>query len=431
MRLKEKLVHTLSRSPMLATLMSLTGNARVCIWTEPLWGIPYNTCLPYVSLFMVGLGLSPTQIGTVASIFLVSQFVFAILSGVLADKLGRRLCTLIFDTLSWSVPELLWACSQDFTWFVVAALFNGAWRITETSWGLLLVEDTPQDKVVNLFSLTQFMGLFAAFFTPLSGYFVSLFGVVPTMRVLYGITCLSMTAKFVILFVVSKETEMGKRRMRETKGVSVFHMLWECKDVFLSMLRTPQMIITIAITAVYQIIGAINGNFWALLITSNLQVPEKDVALFTTARTLVVMFSIFKIAPKLHFERFKPPMMTGWLLMALSQLLLIVAPAGKWALALLAVSVLLEGCAMSILTPMVESLLFINADPVERARILGLVYATTLLMVSVFPMMAGLLAEINIVLPFCINLMMFALGALLTVWLWKIKQRRLPAAQAQ
>ncbi len=46
---------------------------------------------------------------------------------------------------------------------------------------------------------------------------VDTFGVVPTMRGLYLFAAVMMTAKFVILFRVGTETEMGKKRMAETR----------------------------------------------------------------------------------------------------------------------------------------------------------------------------------------------------------------------
>ena len=87
--LKRKLM----ANPMIAFLAGLKGNARACLWPEPLWGVPYNLYLPYASLFMAALGLSPSEIGYVASINIVSQVIFATLSGVITDKLGRRWTT--------------------------------------------------------------------------------------------------------------------------------------------------------------------------------------------------------------------------------------------------------------------------------------------------------------------------------------------------
>ncbi len=106
------------------TLVTLKGNERACLWTEPLWGIPYNLYLPFASVYMAALGLNPVEIGTVSTVFFASQMVWALLSGPLTDKLGRRLCTVIFDILSWSVPSLLWMCAQNYWWFLAAAIFN-------------------------------------------------------------------------------------------------------------------------------------------------------------------------------------------------------------------------------------------------------------------------------------------------------------------
>ena len=103
----------LSGNAVIDTLIHLEGNTRPCLYLEPLWGIPYNLYLPFVSVYMSALGLTPTQIGLLSTLSLVSQMVWSLLGGVLTDKLGRRLCTLIFDTLSWSVPTLLWMLARD------------------------------------------------------------------------------------------------------------------------------------------------------------------------------------------------------------------------------------------------------------------------------------------------------------------------------
>ncbi|WP_289479122.1 MFS transporter, partial [Klebsiella pneumoniae] len=89
------------------SLFALRGNQRACVYTEPLWGIPYNLYSPYASLFMVALGVSDQQIGFLLSIGAIFQVIAALLGGVLCDKLGRRKTTAIFDILSWSVPCLI------------------------------------------------------------------------------------------------------------------------------------------------------------------------------------------------------------------------------------------------------------------------------------------------------------------------------------
>jgi MFS family permease len=117
----------------MTTLRSLTGNPRGCVYTEPLWGIPFNLYAPYVSLYMLALGLSPTDIGLVLSLSWALQIVFALLSGVITDKLGRRRTTFIFDIVAWTIPAVIAALAQNVWYFLAAGLINSVWRITQNS----------------------------------------------------------------------------------------------------------------------------------------------------------------------------------------------------------------------------------------------------------------------------------------------------------
>lgn len=72
--------------PLVDTLVTAKGNPRTCLYNEPLWGIPYNLYAPFATVCMSKLGLPDAQVGIIASIAVVSQFVFAILSGVLTDR---------------------------------------------------------------------------------------------------------------------------------------------------------------------------------------------------------------------------------------------------------------------------------------------------------------------------------------------------------
>ena len=417
------------RSGMIATLLHLKGNPRACLWTEPLWGIPYNLYLPYVALYMLGLGLTTAEIGYVTSLSLIVQIIAAALSGPLADKMGRRLCTVVIDVFAWTVPTILWTFSQSYAWFVAAALFSGLWRATANSWGLLLIEGSDDELVMRCFSLAQLMGLLAAFFAPLSKIAVDTFGVVPTMRVLYGFACVMMTLKFYILYKIGTETEMGKRRMKETRHQSVWALIWGCKDVFLRMISESRMILTIGILASYLVITTINTSFWSVFITQIMGVGEGDVALYTTLKSLVIMGCIFVIVPRIRFRRFKNPMLIAWGVFAASQGLLLLAPHGA-SMPLLVISVALEAIAISMLSPLTDSLLFINADPEERARILGLIYGLMVLVATGFPALAGKLSTFSLAAPFWINLTVLLIGAILTVALWRVTLKAAPDEQA-
>jgi len=162
----------LSRNPTFAFLKTLEGNPRYCVITEPLWSIPWALYAPFFALYMNSLGLEDADIGILISVGLFLQMFSALLGGIVTDKYGRRIVTLIADLVSWSIPVLIWAFAQDFRWFLIAAIFNSLWQVSNVSWQCLLVEDAPQDKVVQLFNLVYIAGLLAVFFAPMSGYFI-------------------------------------------------------------------------------------------------------------------------------------------------------------------------------------------------------------------------------------------------------------------
>ena len=413
----------LMRNPMIAFLAGLKGNARACLWPEPLWGIPYNLCLPYASLYMAALGLSPAQIGYVASINIVAQVVFATLSGVITDKLGRRKTTFLFDTLSWSVPEFIWMISQDFRWFAAAAVFNGAWRVTENSWSLLLIDDMKQEEILPAFSLTQMLGLFSAFFAPLSKFAIDAFGLVPTMRVLYGVTFVSMTLKFILVQKFSVETSVGRRRMEATKDKSVLRLLYECKDVYIKTVTSRRMLLTFGIVASYSLVTTLTNSYWSLLACRELGIAQGNVVVFTTVKSLMTLLCVLFLVPRVAGLPVKRPMLGGLAMHIAAMALLVAAPRGASAVLVLLVSTLLEAAALSILSPTTSSLMFINAGEEERARVCGLVYGTVSLMTAVFPSLIGQLAEISLRLPFAVCIALFVFAGVLVMRLSRMPGR--------
>ena len=410
---------------LIRTLVEMKGNARACIWTEPLWGIPFHLCAAYVSMYMAALGLSKADIGMVGSIYLAVSVIASVMSGVLTDKLGRKRTTFIFDMIIWGIPELLWAFAQDKTWFVVAAMLNGMMRITGNSWGLLMVEDSEDEMVLRYNALAQLMGLVTVFIAPLSGFAVNKFGVIMTMRVLYLMGFVMMMAKFFILNGLATETKIGKQRMEETKDQSMWQLLKSCGDVFWHLLKEKRILLTMALIAVFQIVSKLNELYLSLYAQDMIGIPESNWAFVATTKSFVTLFCIMLIVPRMRLSSFKKPMLVCWALFILGQVAVILAPRGGVGIGILYVDAILEGVALSVISPVIDSMLVINADPTRRARIYGLVYGAIFVPVIVFPMLAGQLAE-NIMqqAPFIINLVMLGVGAALTVMLAKERDKQ-------
>ena len=251
--------------PLLLTLRRLRGNARGCVLTEPLWGIPFNLYAPYASIYMLAFGLDDRQIGFLASVGMVIQVIWTLLSGAITDKLGRKRTTFLFDFLAWSVPTLIWAVAQNYTYFLIAAVVNATWRVTHNSWNCLLVEDTDPDLLVDIYSWVYIAGLLAAFVAPATGLFVGRFGLVPTVRALYLLAFVLMTAKFIILNAMVTETQQGIVRMQETRHEHLLSILQGSGPVLREILHTPATLYIAGLMILLNIASSIRGTFWSIL----------------------------------------------------------------------------------------------------------------------------------------------------------------------
>jgi len=396
---------------LITTLKSLRGNPRGCVYTEPLWGIPYNLYAPYISIYMLALGLSDKQIGLIVSVSWGFQVLLASLSGIVTDKLGRRLTTLIFDIVSWTIPSLISALAQNFWYFLIAGIINSVWRITHNSWSCLLVEDAEPDQLVDIFTWVYIANLLVGFVAPLAGLLIGAFSLIPTMRGLYIFAAVIFTVKAIVTYQLTEETRQGKIRLQETRGQSIWSALNEYRGIFRDLLNTPRTLYTAGIMLVLSISNLISGSFWSILVTEKLQIPAQNLAIFPFVRSAIILAFFFLILPQINKQHFKLPMIVGFLGFVASQLILVTAPVQGYSLLLL--SVFLEACSFAVVSPLVDRMTVLTIEPKERARILSIIFVGVILFSSPFGWIAGTLSGINKDLPFLLNIALFIVGAIL------------------
>lgn len=401
----------MTNHPLISTLKSLRGNVRGCVLTEPLWGIPFNLYAPYVSVYMLSLGLADSQIGLLTSISLLLQVFWTAVSGAITDKFGRKRTTLVSDLISWSIPCLIWAAAQDFNYFLAAVIFNSIWRVSANSWTCLLVEDTDPKLLIDVYSLIYIAGLVAAFVSPVTGVLIDQFSLVPTMRGLYLLSFVMMTAKFLIMNNMVTETQRGVARMEETRHQPWLGMLREYPQVLRQILRMPATVFAAVLMILLNIVWTVKGTFWSILVTETLLIPAEHLVIFTFARSIVMLVFYFTVMPRLNSIDMRAPLIWGMLGLTVSQVFLIAAPPGNYAI-LLAVTAL-EAFATPAATTLVDKLVITAIDPKERARILAILYVVMIVLTSPFGWIAGQLSEWNRILPFLLMIALLCAGVAL------------------
>ncbi len=411
---------------LITSLRSLTGNPRGCVYTELLWGLPFNLYAPYVSIYMIALGLSDADIGLIVSISWGFQVIFALLSGIITDKMGRRQTTLIYDILAWAVPALVAALAQDFWYLLIAGIINSTWRITMNSWTCLLVEDAEPEQLVDIYTWISISNQIVGFIAPLAGIAIGIFTLVPTMRGLYFFAFVMFTIKPIVTYWMTQETAQGIIRMRETRSQPVLSMLREYTSVVRDLFRAPQTLYTAGITLVVSITTLISNNFWAIIVTEKLHIPAQDLGVFPFVKSAIILGFFFLVMPRIAKLHFKIPMVIAFLGFIVSQLLLITAP-DRGYLVLLA-SAVLEACSFAVVNPLMGEMMARTIDGQERARIQSILYVVIILLTSPFGWVAGTLSSINKDAPFLFNSVLFGFGAVLAYLAGQASQKQLAKA---
>ncbi len=402
----------IQRNPIFYTLTHLRGNQRALLWTEPLFGIPNNLFVPLASVYMAALGMSPFLIGLVTTLSLISQTCAAAIAGVVTDRLGRRRATVFFDFFAWILPSVLWATASGPLSFLLAAFFNGCWRVTETSWGLLLTEDYPPEGIIHLYAITNIAGLVAGFVSPLAYVLVQKLTLVTAMRWMYAGMAVSMVVKNVLIYRFSNETSIGLRRMQENRGVSMLSKLLQSRSVLKDMFRLPHVMLTMGLVACFMVIKSVNDSFLPLLLTEKLGVREENLSLLSMARTLLMLLFYFVLVPRLDVRRFLRPMAAAALLLAAADLSFMAL--GRPVIGVILINVMLEAAALSVITPLISSLRMQAMEKEQRARMFAFTTMLAMLITAPFGAVNGWLSQIDRMLPMAVNvavcLLMIALS---------------------
>ena len=405
---------------LIDTLKSVHGNQRACLFTEPLYAIPFNLFIPFTAIYMAALGLSPFQIGIVATLNMASQMVSALFGGVLADKLVRRRAVITFDMLCWVLPHLIWSFAQNASWFYVAALLNGMWRISNVSFSSLLVEEADRDRLVHMYALLNISGLISGFVSPLSFFLVRRFSVVPTLRVVYFFAFAMMLLKNAILYYKTHETSVAIRRKKETGHINVFARLWDSRGLLKTMLQSEKIRLAIGIMACTLVVKNVTDNFWPLFVTDKLLLPDETLSLFNTVRSLSMLLCTLFLIPRMSVRRFKRPLLAAFSIYIVVDVMYLLLPQG--AFAFLVLGTFMEAFALSIIIPMSSSIEASVLDDEERARMLSFSAMLCMLFTAPFGMVAGWLSRIDRALPIALNACILLLAIYLTLRLHKVQE---------
>jgi len=265
-------------------------------------------------------------------------------------------------------------------------------------------------------------GNLSALFAPISAMLVVHFSLVTAMRILYINAFIVMLGKLTWLFAWSHETEVGRIRIEQTKGVGFWQLMGGYRDVLGIIKRSPATIFALAIAAIFGAVSTVNSTFWQIVVNQKLAVPIGLLPYFPMAQSLLSILFYFTVIHKVTgSSRFKVPLLAAFGTYLVGQLVICALPAATGTQAgwgtypLLGLSVLFNSFGAGMLAMLSSALVALSIDRLERSRVMAVQRTVVLLCIAPFGWVAGLLSDVNRGLPFVMTSALLALGVLVTL----------------
>ncbi|WP_227522058.1 MFS transporter [Bacillus solitudinis] len=391
----------------------ITGNARACMIVEPMFIIPYSLFMTYASVYMLMLGLNELEIGLITSLGLVAQIFASFISGFFTDRLGRKKALLIFDVLSWSVATLLWAVSQNFWFFLIAAMINSFHKIPHIAWMCLVVEDTEPKKRSLVFTVLQFISVVGGLFAPIAGILVSQLSLVPAMRIMYLIAFISMTLMFIIRHLTTTESEIGIRKQQETKQLDIKKSLklyvQTVKDIF----HNKPLLIIFCVYILFQFQLIMQNTYLSIYLVDVLSFRDSMIAIFPAVSSGCMLVLLVFVVPKFREELQNRYMVIGFTLSIFALVLLVTSAQGK--LFPIIISTILLAAGLLLSNPYLETAVANAIEDENRANISSILQVLVLLFISPAGIIGGLTYKLDPKIPFVLMMAALMINIILIV----------------
>ncbi|MCL1830899.1 MAG: MFS transporter [Oscillospiraceae bacterium] len=392
--------------PLIEPLKSLKGNAFACVVVEPLFTVPRNIYLIYLSLFMLSQGMTKNQIGLVTSMGLAANMIVACCSPYLTDRFGRKNATLYFGLIGWTAPLIIWSFATNINYFIIGTLFNSFGYVTMNSTQCLMIEDSKPSDRIHFFNLMQVSTISAGFFAPLGGFLIRKYEIVVAMRIILVATAVLMSTQFFVRHVMVTETETGKIKKQQMKGTSLSVVLKDYLSILRRITSDKLLVIAILLRAINFIQLMMKNTYLAVLITERLGFSADTMALYQTLSAVIMLVVLLGITPFLSKITKRWPIALGVAFhITATTLLLISPPTGNYLL--LIITAVCDAFGTAITTPRIDTLTTNTIVNQERTVANSVMHVMMLVLSIPFGYLGGMLSDIDTRLPFVMVFILF------------------------
>jgi len=397
----------------------LPRNSRITLFLEPYSSVLACILTFYAALYMQGNGLDARQIGLIATLAAATGLLNQSVAAPVTNRLGRRRTLLAFSIICWSIPLLLWTMATGFALFLLAAVIFSFSRITSVAWYCVATEDVADDKKAKVFGLLFIIASMGGIATAFAGPVIDRFGLVPSVRFLYGFAFVSMTFMFILRHVLLTETRAGKELNDLHLGMTLGQTFRRCLSVVGVSLKDHEFSRLVLAYMLFSFALAM-GFVQVLFVNNVLKLTVTQLSMMPPVAAVVSVVLYRFAVPRVRAANERMVMAVSLAVFAAGLFLMLLIPSGKLGLVLLAAALVAAG---SYLFQVV-----VNAAMNNRMGLFHKadLYSAVQLMVALVTIPAGYLAGSAFALRPGLALGITGLVgvAAALVVLWPVKNRR-------
>lgn len=396
---------------------NVKGNARVIVLTEGASAIAFQWADIYMPLYMLALGASKIEVGLLASVYILTQFVSSFFGGYFADRFGRKRTLVVVDIICWAVPFFIYAIANNPWYFLVGRFINGFINIVMPAFQCLFVEDVPVEHRPAVFSMLQFAYAAASLLAPVAGLLVGQLGIVPAGRIIM-ITC-AVTNLAIPLWrqLTLHETSIGKERMAATASQSLPEIASEYARTVASIAKDRRLRTFLGVRTLVTFNTTMWGTYAMIYLTDSQGVglPKPSIAYLPFVTALTTLGLIFLINRRNQPSAVLNNLVVGQALWLASALFFVTSPAGTIWFAIL--STFLGAISIVLFQPANQTYWANIVEDQQRAQVFSAGTALSTLFSLAAGPLAGVLYVVLPRLPFilAILLQVVALALILTL----------------
>jgi MFS transporter, DHA1 family, tetracycline resistance protein len=411
-------IHISSLISLQKSFYRVGRNAQISVMVQPLWAIPFCMLSAYTTLYMVGQGISETNVGFINSAAFVVKAIVALFAGHIVNVMGRKKSIITFDIISLTLFYLIMIFAVNPWQFLIANMIGGFGVINMIAQHCYLSEDVlPEDRIFT-YNLLETLYIVSAFFSPVAGLLIQKFQMIPAIRMMYGFAFLCSLVFVVLKIIFLKETSIGLLKIRKINDVFDKDLLTGQWKSLKYVLKNKQLAVYITLNNIVNFALSLYTIYYFLYLTQCLKYSEMSISIFPFLTSVIGLITLIIIIPR---NRIKDGLLLlCFILYVIGGISLVAAPVGN-SLFFVILNCLCWAISSQIVLILLQVKIANKIDDNLRAEVMG--FSNVLSMISILPtgIIGGLIYKFSPIVLFYFILLVYVLSFI--IYLFGIKEK--------